>query len=242
MDVLVGTSGYGYKEWKGSFYPADMKPAGMLRFYAERFRTVEVNNTFYRMPAADLLARWGEEVPPAFTFVLKAPQRITHMQRLSPAAFETLGYFFETARSLGDRLGPALFQLPPNFKKDVPRLQAFLEKLPPDRPAAFEFRHESWTGDDVHDALRAKGVALCAAETDEQGDAGTPIVPTAGWGYLRLRRADYADDDLARWAERILAQPWERAFVFFKHEDAGKGPAFARRLLEKLSSGATSSD
>jgi uncharacterized protein YecE (DUF72 family) len=235
MDVLVGTSGYGYKEWKGSFYPADMKPAGMLRYYGERFRTVEINNTFYRMPDAELLARWGDEVPSGFTFVLKAPQRITHMQRLSASSYDAASHFFETARALGDRLGPALFQLPPNFKKDVPRLQAFLERLPADRPAAFEFRHESWTGDDVEDALRARGAALCAADTDEQGDAETPIAATARWGYLRLRRAEYGDDDLARWAARIRAQPWERAFVFFKHEDAGQGPAFARRLLEKLS-------
>jgi uncharacterized protein YecE (DUF72 family) len=234
MDVLVGTSGYGYKEWKGSFYPPDMKPAGMLRFYAERFRTVEINNTFYRMPDAELLARWAEEVPAGFTFVLKAPQRITHMQRLSEKSFEPLSYFFETARVLGDRLGPALFQLPPNFKKDVPRLQAFLDRLPADRPAAFEFRHESWTGDDLLDTLRSRGAALCAADTDESGEGGAPVVPTARWGYLRLRRAEYTDDDLARWTETILAQPWERAFVFFKHEEAGKGPAFARRLLDRL--------
>src|SRR4029453_1334441 len=136
MDVLVGTSGYGYKEWKGSFYPSDMKPAGMLRYYGERFPTVEINNTFYRMPDPELLLRWGGEVPSGFTFVLKAPQGITHMQRLSPSAYEAASHFFETARVLGDRLGPALFQLPPNFKKDVPRLQAFLERLPGDLSSA----------------------------------------------------------------------------------------------------------
>src|SRR5262245_28663388 len=235
MDVLVGTSGYGYKEWKGTFYPVDMKPAGMLRFYAERFRTVEINNTFYRMPDSEVLARWGDEVPAGFTFVLKAPQRITHMQRLSPSSFDTTSFFFERARELGERLGPALFQLPPNFKLDLPRLQAFLERLPAERPAAFEFRHASWDAEEVHDALRAKGIALCVADTDEQGDAAPAIVPTARWGYLRLRRAEYGEDDLARWAETILAQPWERAFVFFKHEEAGTGPAFARRLLDRLS-------
>jgi uncharacterized protein YecE (DUF72 family) len=234
MDVLVGTSGYGYKEWKGSFYPSEMKPAGMLRYYAERFRTVEINNTFYRMPDAELLRRWAEDVPAGFTFVLKASQRITHMQRLSPASGETVGYFFDSARILGERLGPVLFQLPPNFRKDLPRLQAFLERLPADRPAAFEFRHESWFGDDVYDALRARGVALCAADTDESGEEGAPVVVTTSWGYLRLRRGDYGDQSLAAWADRILAQPWERAFVFFKHEDSGKGPAFARRLLDRL--------
>jgi uncharacterized protein YecE (DUF72 family) len=234
MDVLVGTSGYSYKEWKGVFYPEDMKPAGMLRFYAERFRTVEINNTFYRMPDDELLRRWAGEVPPGFTFVLKASQRITHMQRLSPASFDTASSFFDRARELGGRLGPVLFQLPPNFRKDLPRLQAFLERLPPDRPAAFEFRHESWFADDVYDALRARGAVLCAADTDESGDEGAPVVVTGSWGYLRLRRADYGDESLAAWADRILAQPWERAFVFFKHEDAGRGPALARRLLDRL--------
>jgi uncharacterized protein YecE (DUF72 family) len=234
MDVLVGTSGYSYPAWKGVFYPVEVKRPGMLRYYAERFRTVEINNTFYRMPDAELLARWGDEVPSGFTFVLKAPQGITHMQRLSPSAYEAASHFFETARVLGDRLGPALFQLPPNFKKDVPRLQAFLERLPGDLSSAFEFRHESWFTDEVYDALRARGIALCAADTDEKGDEGAPVVVTARWGYLRLRRAEYGDDDLARWVERIQAQPWERAFVFFKHEDAGKGPAFASRLLDRL--------
>jgi uncharacterized protein YecE (DUF72 family) len=234
MDVLVGTSGYSYPTWKGVFYPVEVKRPGMLRYYAERFRTVEINNTFYRMPDAELLRRWAEEVPAGFTFVLKASQRITHIQRLSPASGDAVGYFFDSARVLGERLGPVLFQLPPNFKKDVARLQAFLERLPPDRPAAFEFRHESWLADDVFDALRAKGAALCAADTDESGEEGAPVVATASWGYLRLRRAEYADADLGGWADRILAQPWERAFVFFKHEDAGKGPAFARRLLDKL--------
>jgi uncharacterized protein YecE (DUF72 family) len=234
MDVLVGTSGYSYPAWKGVFYPVEVKRPGMLRYYAERFRTVEINNTFYRMPDAELLRRWAAEVPDGFTFVLKASQRITHMQRLSPASGDTVGFFFDSARVLGERLGPVLFQLPPNFKKDVARLQAFLEKLPPDRPAAFEFRHKSWLADDVFDALRAKGAALCAADTDESGDEGAPVVATARWGYLRLRRAEYGDPDLGAWADRILAQPWERAFVFFKHEDAGKGPAFARRLLDRL--------
>jgi uncharacterized protein YecE (DUF72 family) len=234
MDVLVGTSGYSYKEWKGSFYPEDMQPAGMLRYYAERFRTVEINNTFYRMPDPELLERWAAEVPPGFTFVLKAPQRITHMQRLSASSFDTTTFFFDRARELGERLGPVLFQLPPNFRQDLPRLRSFLERLPPDRPIAFEFRHQSWFAEEVYDALRTRGIALCAADTDESGDEGAPVVPTARFGYLRLRRADYDDGALGAWADRILAQPWERAFVFFKHEDAGKGPALARRLLDRL--------
>ena len=234
MRVLVGTSGYSYKEWKGTFYPEDLKEAGMLRFYAERFKTVEINNTFYRMPGKDMLERWAGEVPEDFTFVLKASRRITHEKRLAGDAADSVAYLFRTAEALGPRLGPVLFQLPPFFKKDVPRLRDFLARLPEDRPAAFEFRHESWFHDEVYDALRAGGAALCSADTDESGEEGAPLVPTAGWGYLRLRRADYAEDDLARWAERILAQAWDRAFVFFKHEEAGKGPAMAGRLAVRL--------
>jgi uncharacterized protein YecE (DUF72 family) len=156
------------------------------------------------------------------------------MQRLSASSFDTTTFFFDRARALGERLGPTLFQLPPNYRQDLPRLQAFLERLPADREVAFEFRHASWFAEEVYDALRAKGIALCAADTDESGDEGAPVVPTARFGYLRLRRADYDDGALAAWADRILAQPWERAFVFFKHEDAGRGPALARRLLDRL--------
>jgi uncharacterized protein YecE (DUF72 family) len=232
----VGTSGYSYKEWKGSFYPEDLKPAAMLRFYAERFKTVEINNTFYRMPAPDLLERWMGEVPDDFTFVLKAPRRITHEKRLSPASADSVAFFYKTAEVLASRLGPVLFQLPPFQKKDVPRLREFLALLPAGRLAAFEFRHETWFDDEVYEALRAGGAALCSADTDESGEEGAPVVPTAGFGYLRLRRADYTDDDLGRWAARIQAQPWDRAFVFFKHEEAGKGPAMAARLVARLAS------
>jgi uncharacterized protein YecE (DUF72 family) len=230
MRVLVGTSGYSYKEWKGSFYPEDIKSEGMLRYYAERLPTVEINNTFYRMPTKALVEKWAQEVPESFTFVLKVSQRVTHQKRLRDAG-DDVAYFFETAGELGARLGPALFQLPPNLKKDAERLREFLAVIPEGRPAAFEFRHESWFDDEIYDALRARGAALCAADTDESGDEGAPIVPTAGWGYLRLRRADYSDADLAAWADRVRAQGWDRAFVFFKHEDAGTGPALARRFL-----------
>jgi uncharacterized protein YecE (DUF72 family) len=233
MRVLVGTSGYSYKEWKGSFYPADIKNEDMLRYYAERLPTVEINNTFYRMPTKTLVARWAEEVPEGFTFVLKVSQRITHQKRLHGAG-EDVAYFFETASALGARLGPALFQLPPFLKKDAERLREFLAGLPAGRLAAFEFRHPSWFDDETYEALRAGGAALCAADTDESGDEGAPIVSTAGWGYLRLRRSDYSDADLAAWAERVRSQGWERAFVFFKHEDAGKGPALAARFRTLL--------
>ena len=229
MQVLVGTSGYSYKEWKGTFYPEGQKAADMLRYYAQRLTTVEINNTFYRMPNASLLENWSAQVPEGFVFVLKGSQRITHMQRLKNAG-ESVGYLFTTAAILGSKLGPVFFQLPPSLKKDVPRLAAFLELLPSDREVAFEFRHATWFDDEVYDTLRARRVALCAADTDESGDLGAPVVPTGGFGYLRLRRAEYSDQDLARWAERVRAQPWDRAFVFFKHEDAGKGPAMATRF------------
>jgi len=229
MRILVGTSGYSYKEWKGSFYPDDIKSQDMLRYYSERLPTVEINNTFYRMPTKALVAKWAEEVPEGFTFVLKVSQRITHQKRLRDAG-EDVSYFFETAGGLGARLGPALFQLPPFLKKDGERLRDFLAALPAERAAAFEFRHPSWFDDETYEALRSRNAALCAADTDESGDEGAPIVPTAGWGYLRLRRSDYSDADLAAWADRVRAQGWERAFVFFKHEDAGKGPALAARF------------
>jgi uncharacterized protein YecE (DUF72 family) len=219
MEILVGTSGYAYKEWRGSFYPEKMKERDMLRAYAERLPAVEINNTFYRLPGRETLARWAEEVPPGFVFVLKASQRITHRQRLSAESKETVDYLFDVASALGGRLGPVLFQTPPFLKKDVARLRAFLAFLPPGRPAAFEFRHETWQDDEVREALRERNAALVCADTEESGEAGAPVVPTADWGYLRLRRCDYDDAGLAAWAGRIRAQPWHKAFVFFKHED-----------------------
>jgi uncharacterized protein YecE (DUF72 family) len=219
MEIRVGTSGYAYKEWRGSFYPEKQKPAGMLRYYAERFSTVEINNTFYKLPERGMLERWAEEVPRDFLFVLKASQRITHRQRLSPESKETVDYLFDVAGALGARLGPVLFQTPPFFKKDVERLRAFLGALPPEHPVAFEFRHESWNDDEVRGVLRERNAALVCADTEESGAAGAAIVPTADWGYLRLRRLDYEAETLLPWAERIRSQPWRKAFVFFKHED-----------------------
>jgi uncharacterized protein YecE (DUF72 family) len=224
MDVFVGTSGFSYDEWKGVFYPEKLKPAERLRYYAARLRTVEVNNTFYRMPRAELLARWRNETPEGFVFVLKASQRITHRERLKDSS-DSLAHFFENAEALGAKLGPTLFQLPPNFKKDTERLGAFLELLR-GRRAALEFRHESWMDEEVFALLRSHGVALCAADTDDSGEAGAPLVPTADWGYLRLRRAEYSASDLAAWAERLRAQGWSDCYVFFKHEV--KGPALAQ--------------
>ena len=239
MRVFTGTSGYSYKELKGRFYPEKIKAADMLAFYASRFPTVEINNTFYRMPAAEVLGRWAEQTPEAFTFVLKAPQRITHHKRLVETDGD-VAYFLDVARALGPKLGPILFQLPPYMKKDAGRLRALLDVLPERPRAAFEFRHASWFDDEVRDILRAKGAALCLADTDEE--PLTDLAVTAGWGYLRLRRAAYAEADVAGWADRVLAQPWESAFVFFKHEDEARGPEFAAtfagRVAPPLAAGA----
>ena len=232
MRVLAGTSGFSYKEWKGSFYPEDLPADRMLSYYAERLPAVEINNTFYRMPKPALLESWAAEVPPEFRFVLKASQRITHFKRLKEAGSE-VEYFLGVARTLGDRLGPALFQLPPNLKKDLPRLESFLQTLPPDARAAFEFRHASWFADDVFEALRARSAALCVAEDE---DLATPLVAPAGWGYLRRRRQDYDDAAVAAWAEKVRGQTWTEAYVFFKHEDAGSGPRLAAQFLERFSS------
>jgi len=230
MRVLAGTSGFSYKEWKGSFYPEDLPAERMLAYYAERLPAVEVNNTFYRMPKPALLESWAAEVPAEFRFVLKASQRITHFKRLKEAGSE-VEYFFGVASTLKERLGPALFQLPPNLKKDLPRLEGFLQTLPAGARAAFEFRHASWFEDDVFGALRARGAALCVAEDEE---LATPLVATADWGYLRLRRQDYDAGAVTAWAAKVKAQPWTEAFVFFKHEDAGSGPRLAAEFLECL--------
>ena len=228
----VGTSGYNYAEWKGTFYPAGLPASKMLAYYVERLSTVEINATFYRMPNARTLAAWGDVAPAGFTFVLKAPQRITHLARLRDVD-EPLRYFCDTARTLGDKLGPVLFQLPPNFRKAADRLADLLAQIPPGLRVAFEFRHASWFDEEVYGMLRARNAALCIAETE---DGATPSVATADWGYLRLRGVEYADDDLARWLATIrrIGAGWRDAFVFFKHEEAGTGPALARRLVALL--------
>jgi uncharacterized protein YecE (DUF72 family) len=223
MQVLAGTSGYAYKEWKGNFYPADLPASKFLRYYGERFPTVEANGTFYRMPTAEALAAWLPAVPAAFVFAVKAPQRITHQQRLHQSA-DSLAALLRATDALGEHLGPLLFQLPPFLKKDVPRLREFLALLPAGKLAAFEFRHPSWFDDEVFSTLREKNAALVISESDT---LEAPLVATADWGYLRLRREDYVDADLAQWAEKVRAQPWSRAYVYFKHEDAGIGPKLA---------------
>lgn len=229
MNLYVGTSGYSYKEWKGTFYPNDLPARQMLRFYGEHFRTVEINNTFYRLPSASVLQAWASDVPADFRFALKAPQTITHRRRLKDAG-DSLSQFLEVAAALKKRLGPLLFQLPPNFKKDVPRLRDFLALLPAKRRVAFEFRHPSWFDEEVVGLLRDHQVALCLAEAEN--DLEVPFVATADWGYLRLRRPDHSTAELKRWVKRLRQQDWRDVFVFFKHEDEGKGPRMAKRFLE----------
>jgi uncharacterized protein YecE (DUF72 family) len=234
MHVRVGTSGWNYPEWRGSFYPSDMKPAAMLTYYGERFSTVEVNNTFYRMPTAKGVQGWAAAVPERFSFVLKAPQRITHFARLRDVD-DPVRFFCDTARLLGGKLGPLLFQLPPNFKVDTGRLADVLALLPPDLRAAFEFRNPTWFTEEVYTRLAARNAALCIADND---DGATPAVATADWGYLRLRATGYADDDLRGWLATMhrIGERWRDAYVFFKHEEAGTGPALGARLVKLLES------
>ncbi len=229
MNLYVGTSGYSYKQWKGKFYPNDLPADQMLRFYGEHFRAVEINNTFFRIPKAPVLQAWAAEVPRNFKFVLKASRAITHMRRLKDAG-DSVSKLFEVATALKSQLGALLFQLPPNFKKDLPRLRDFLALLPPKRRCAFEFRHQSWFDDEVFDLLRNHRAALCIAEAEDELEI--PFVSTADWGYLRLRRPDYRDAELKTWIKRVRRQDWRDAFVFFKHEDEAKGPRLAEKFFK----------
>ena len=230
MTVLAGTSGYSYKEWKGVFYPEKLPAKEMLGFYAGRLPTVEINNTFYRLPNKEVLSSWAEQVPESFRFVVKASRRITHFKRLKGTEDET-GYLLATLGVLGERLGAVLFQLPPNLPCDLDRLDAFLALLPEGGRHAFEFRHPSWAeAPAVAERLRERNAAWVLSDTEE-APVGS-LLATATWGYLRLRRPDYAVADLAAWAKRIGSAGWEDAFVFFKHEDEGAGPRMAEQFLE----------
>lgn len=232
MIILPGTSGYSYKEWKGFFYPEDLPNDHMLKYYGERLPSVEINNTFYRSPKKEMVEAWASAVPEHFRFSVKAPQKITHIKRLSNAQDET-DYLMKTVRSMGEKLGVVLFQCPPNFKKDLVRLREFLRSLPADVRCAFEFRHATWFDDEVFSTLREKNCALCVADTDEELEV--PFVSTAEWGYMRLRRPDYSKADLRHWLGKISGQPWETAFVFFKHEDEGVGAKMAVEFLQLAS-------
>ena len=229
MKLHVGTSGYSYKEWKGNFYPEDLPAKEMLSYYSRRLPAVEINNTFYRQPQPSMIENWKAQVPARFRFSIKATQRITHIKRLNNVADETK-YLLETAALLEKRLGVVLFQLPPNMKKDADRLKTFLEFLPAETRSAFEFRHESWFDDETFGLLRGKDCALVVSDTDEK--PLTEIIGTAHWGYLRLRRTAYEENDLSEWLKRVGDQKWKDAFIFFKHEDEGTGPKLAARFIE----------
>jgi uncharacterized protein YecE (DUF72 family) len=225
--VLAGASGYSFKEWRGDFYPEKMKPEEMLAWYAERLPTVEINNTFYRMPATTMLEHWCETTPQHFRFAIKASRRITHDARLKPECADSVAYLYKNLAALGARRGPVLFQLPPVLKKDVARLSAFLRLLPQGHGAAFEFRNESWFSADVYDALAEGGAALCLSERED--NAPPPMVETAPWGYVRLRLESYSDHDLRSWSERLAATNWREIYVYFMHEPTA--PAYAQALM-----------
>jgi uncharacterized protein YecE (DUF72 family) len=234
MKILVGTSGWSYKEWKGSFYPAKLPAEEMLHFYAGHFPTVEVNNSFYRIPAERVLASWAEQVPEHFQFVMKASRRVTHNARLKDED-GSLAYFLRAINPLGSRLGPTLFQLPPTFKLDIERLRSFLVTLPRNWRAAMEFRHPSWLVEEVYEALRGRDVALVAVDEDEGEGPGSPLIPTATWGYVRLRRSAYDEGALNTWCTRLRANSWNEAYVFLKHEDGSPtGPAAAAQMTQLL--------
>jgi uncharacterized protein YecE (DUF72 family) len=230
--IWIGTSGYNYPEWNGSFYPEKLPAGKMLAYYAERFPTVEINYTFYRLPNETLVAGWAAGTPSPYKLTLKAPKRITHDRKLKDVG-DLLRSFCHVAGTLGDKLGVLLFQLGPTFKVDLAVFDAFLADLPPGARAAFEFRHASWFDEAVYDRLRARNLALCIADSEK---LSTPVVATASYGYFRLRDEGYVDADLDRWADviRLHQAQWTDTFVYFKHEEEGKGPEFARRLMKRL--------
>jgi uncharacterized protein YecE (DUF72 family) len=224
---LIGTSGYNYPEWRGSFYPEKFPTAKMLAYYSERFTTVEVNYTFYRMPTPPLLEGWTKGTPEGFRFTLKAPRRITHDAKLQHCE-ELTHVFCQTATTLGSKLGCLLFQLPPNFKRNDEVLAAFVDRLPEGLRAAFEFRHESWHDDAVFECLRKKNIALCIADSEKMS---TPVVVTADYAYFRLRDEGYQEADIERWGSTISTLAGVgTSYIYFKHEEAGKGPLFAAAL------------
>lgn len=228
MKLYAGASGYSFKEWNGIFYPEKCKPGEMLPFYSERLPTVEINNTFYRMPAVAMLEEWAKCTPEGFRFAIKASRRITHMARIKPeSSADSVAYLYKNLAALGHKRGPVLFQLPPNLRKDAPRLAAFMELLPEGHHAAFEFRNDTWFDDDVYAILKAKGAALVLSERED--NAPPPLVETAPWGYVRLRLETYSEDDLRHWAARLAATGWRETFVYFMHEPTA--PEYAQTLM-----------
>jgi uncharacterized protein YecE (DUF72 family) len=230
--IWIGTSGYNYPEWKGSFYPADLPASKMLPYYAARFPTVEINYTFYRMPNEKLVGGWAAQTPSPYRLTLKAPRRITHDNRLKNVGSLVTG-FCDVAGTLGDKLGALLFQLPPNLKKDLALFDAFLAELPPRSRAAFEFRHPSWLDDEVYERLSKRNLALCVADSEK---LSTPVRVTADYAYFRLRDEGYTPDDIRRWGDTIARETAScgDVFVYFKHEEEGKGAEFGRLLMQHL--------
>ena len=227
--LFAGASGYSFKEWKGVFYPDDIKAEDMLGFYSARLPTVEINNTFYRMPKMSVIENWAAATPEDFRFSIKASQRITHMSRLrAETAAEPVGYLYKNLAALGAKQGPVLFQLPPNMKKDLPRLTEFLELLPADHNATFEFRNDTWFDDEVYAVLKDAGAALCLSEREDS--APPPLVETAPWGYVRLRLETYSDADLKEWARTLRASGWREIYVYFMHE--ATAPGYALKLMK----------
>ena len=237
--LYAGASGYSYKEWKGDFYPKDIKPEAMLAFYAGRLPTVEINNTFYRMPKTEVLEAWAAATPAQFRFSIKASRRITHMARLkAESAADSVAFLYKNLQVLNEKRGPVLFQLPPFLKKDLPRLSDFLALLPQSHGAAFEFRNDSWFADDVYDALKGAGASLCFSER-EDGSAPA-LVETAPWGYVRLRLEQYSEAELEKWAQRLAATSWRDIYVYFMHEPTA--PAYASSLMRFASAAAVFGD
>jgi len=234
MKIHVGSSGYSYKEWKGKFYPEKISAGEMLHYYAEHLSTVEINNTFYRMPTESLLFSWADQVPDGFIFAVKAPQVITHIKRLRDVGEET-AYLFRTLSVLEGKLGPVLFQFPGSFRADRALLEDFLSLIPVGVLCAFEFRSKTWLTDEILGLLKKAGCCLCTADTDKSPTE--EIVSTTSWGYLRLHRPDYKDDAISKWTKRVLSQKWKEAFIFFKHEEEAEGPRRAMRFLELAGSG-----
>jgi len=232
MDLWIGTSGFQYAEWKGGFYPAKLPASKMLPYYADRFASTEVNYSFRRIPSAKTIQNWSNATPSRFKFTFKAPQKVTHIAKLRDCV-ETMAYFAKVLLDLKDKLGIVLFQLPPGMKCDAPLLRSFLSELPAGIQAAFEFRHPSWFADEVYATLRDHNSALCIAENET---LATPAIPTADFGYLRLRREDYSARDIKHWAEFVRTQVnhWKDVFIYFKHEDTGLGPKFAQQMIGAL--------
>jgi len=225
--LFAGASGYSFKEWCGTFYPEKLKADAMLGYYSERLPAVEINNTFYRMPATAMLEHWEQTTPADFRFAIKASRRITHIARIKEGAKDSVDYLYKQLAALGAKRGPVLFQLPPNLKKDLPRLQAFLQMLPPRHCAAVEFRNDTWFDDEVYAALRDTGAVLCMSERED--GSPPPLVETADWGYVRLRLEEYSDDALRAWAQRLAATGWKEIYAFFMHEPTA--PAYAHSLM-----------